>query len=287
MKPNFLYLGGDKCGSTWLHRILSQHPEVGLPASKELFYFDRYFQRGTDWYMRQFEGLEAPRVGEICHDYLYSPPALERIADFFDDDAVFLVVLRNPYVRMISHHRYLQRIGKTALPLDGAIDGHGGLVSHSLYLQPVQQAIALLGRDRVRFLKFEDLASDPAGFGRKLSDALGIRFIPELPYADRVLEGNAARSGQLVRILRHAGWRLRELGLQNVVSSIKSNPLVNRALFQRQTARSSPLDAGVTPRIADLARQFHEQSSELEAACDLDLSDWRETLEQVTSPGGQ
>ncbi|WP_417492421.1 sulfotransferase family protein [Maricaulis sp.] len=281
MKPNFLYLGGDKCGSTWLHRILSLHPDVALPGSKELFFFDRYFQRGTDWYMRQFDGLAAPRVGEICHDYLYSPPALERIADFFDDDAVFLIVLRNPWVRMISHHRYLQRIGKTALPLDGAIDSHAGLTAHSLYLQPVRQAIKLLGRERIRFLKYEDLASDPSGFGRQLSDALGIGFEPELPYAERVLEGSSARSGQVVRVLRAAGWRLRELGLQNLVSSVKSNPLVNRALFQRQTARSSPQDAGSTPQMAELVQRFHEQSFGLEDACGLDLSDWREILDQL------
>jgi len=287
MKPNFLYLGGDKCGSTWLHRILSRHPDVALPASKELFFFDRYFQRGTSWYMRQFDGLAAPRVGEICHDYLYSPQALERIAEFFDDDAIFLIVLRNPWVRMISHHRYLQRIGKTDLPFDRALDEHGGLIAHSLYLQPVQQAIKLLGRERIRFLKFEDLASNPTGFGRQLSDALGIEFEPDLPYAERVLEGSSARSGQIVRVLRAAGWRLRELGLQNLVSSVKSNPLVNRALFQRQTARSSPLDAGLTPHTAELVQQFHEQSFGLEKACGLNLSDWRETLDQLESTRGQ
>ncbi|WP_417484389.1 sulfotransferase family protein [Maricaulis salignorans] len=287
MKPNFLYLGGDKCGSTWLHRLLSLHPDTGLPSSKELFFFDRYFERGTDWYTRQFEGLDAPRVGEICHDYLYSPVALERIADFFEDDAVFLIFLRNPYLRTISHHRYLQRIGKTTRSLDAALETHTGLTSHSLYLRPVQQAINLLGRDRIKVLKFEDLASDPLQFGQSVSDALGIRFIADLPYQDRVLEGSSARSAGLVRILRSAGWRLRDAGLQSLVGSVKSHPLVERLLFQGGSARTSSQDARVTPRIADLVRQFHDEAIGLEEVCGLDFSDWRETLESVAAPDNQ
>tara|TARA_R110000868_G_scaffold10153_3_gene49600 strand:- start:16343 stop:17206 length:864 start_codon:yes stop_codon:yes gene_type:complete len=287
MKPNFLYLGGDKCGSTWLHRILMQHPETQLPSSKELFFFDRYFDRGTEWYTRQFEGLDAPRVGEICHDYLYSPAALERIADYFDDNAIFLIFLRNPYVRMLSHHRYLQRIGKTTSALDAALASHGGLIAHSLYLRPVQQAINLLGRERVKILKFEDLAGDPLRFGQSVSDALGIRFVADLPYADRVLEGSSARSARLVRILRAAGWRLRDAGLQNLVGSVKSHPLVERLLFQGKSARTSSGDAHMTPRIARLIQQFREEAIGLEQICDLDFSDWHATLDGVAEPGNQ
>jgi Sulfotransferase family len=39
--PNFLGIGGTRCGSTWLHYNLLAHSDLWLPPVKELHYFDR------------------------------------------------------------------------------------------------------------------------------------------------------------------------------------------------------------------------------------------------------
>lgn len=38
--PQFLGIGAPRCGTTWLHRMLGQHPQVWLPPIKEVHYFD-------------------------------------------------------------------------------------------------------------------------------------------------------------------------------------------------------------------------------------------------------
>jgi hypothetical protein len=38
--PTFLGIGAPRCGTTWLHRMLREHPEVWLPPIKEVHYFD-------------------------------------------------------------------------------------------------------------------------------------------------------------------------------------------------------------------------------------------------------
>lgn len=38
--PDFLCIGAQKAGTTWLHAILSAHPDVWLPSRKEIHYFD-------------------------------------------------------------------------------------------------------------------------------------------------------------------------------------------------------------------------------------------------------
>lgn len=43
MFPNFLGIGAQKAGTTWLHAMLSLHEEIWLPHLKELHYFDRKF----------------------------------------------------------------------------------------------------------------------------------------------------------------------------------------------------------------------------------------------------
>jgi len=41
LMPDFLGIGGARCGSTWLHSNLREHPSMWLPHRKELHYFDR------------------------------------------------------------------------------------------------------------------------------------------------------------------------------------------------------------------------------------------------------
>ena len=40
MFPDFVGIGAQKAGTTWLHRNLQAHPEIWMPKEKELHYFD-------------------------------------------------------------------------------------------------------------------------------------------------------------------------------------------------------------------------------------------------------
>jgi hypothetical protein len=48
-QPSFLGIGAQHAGTSWLHRNLARHPEVWLPAAKELHYFDA-MRPGADSY---------------------------------------------------------------------------------------------------------------------------------------------------------------------------------------------------------------------------------------------
>lgn len=41
MGPDFMVIGAQRSGTTWLHRVLSQHPDLWLTPVKELHYFDK------------------------------------------------------------------------------------------------------------------------------------------------------------------------------------------------------------------------------------------------------
>jgi hypothetical protein len=43
--PDFLGIGAQKAGTTWLHRSFESHPDVWVPKEKELHYFDEKFDR--------------------------------------------------------------------------------------------------------------------------------------------------------------------------------------------------------------------------------------------------
>jgi hypothetical protein len=37
---DFLGIGAQKCGTTWLHRQMSRHPQIAFPKGKEMHYRD-------------------------------------------------------------------------------------------------------------------------------------------------------------------------------------------------------------------------------------------------------
>jgi Sulfotransferase family len=49
--PDFLGIGGARCGSTWLYCNLQAHPELWLPPVKELHYFTRSLDYQTPSYL--------------------------------------------------------------------------------------------------------------------------------------------------------------------------------------------------------------------------------------------
>ena len=50
MLPDFLVIGAQKAGTTWLYRNLRTHPQVWMPPEKELHYFDEKIrQKGGLW----------------------------------------------------------------------------------------------------------------------------------------------------------------------------------------------------------------------------------------------
>ena len=52
--PDFLGIGAQKAGTTWLHENLRRHPELFLPEEKELHYFDRQWVRPLRHYSAAF-----------------------------------------------------------------------------------------------------------------------------------------------------------------------------------------------------------------------------------------
>jgi hypothetical protein len=119
--PAFVGLGAQKAGTTTLHALLSQHPQVHLPPQKELQFFSLHYAQGERWYRQQFS---AAQRGQICGDitpyYLFHPWAPQRIAQLIPK-ARLIVLLRDPVERTLSHYFHTRRLGFEPLPLEQAL----------------------------------------------------------------------------------------------------------------------------------------------------------------------
>ncbi|NYH88735.1 hypothetical protein F4554_001373 [Actinopolymorpha rutila] len=142
--PSFLVVGGQRCGTTALHRALIAHPVVAGPVlHKGVNYFDLGYHRGPEWYRGHFplrvtarrraagahlpvpgsaSGAPEPQAMESSGYYLYHPLALPRIRQDLPDVRL-IVMLRDPVERAYSAYKHgLARGFETEPTFEGALE---------------------------------------------------------------------------------------------------------------------------------------------------------------------
>ena len=103
MFPNFLIIGTPKCASTSLHFYLSQHPEIYMSHTKEIYFFSDNYDKGLEFYRKYFLNASGKKaIGEATPVYCFLPYALDRIKQNFPDIKLILC-LRNPVERAFSN----------------------------------------------------------------------------------------------------------------------------------------------------------------------------------------
>lgn len=261
--PDLVYIGPDKAGSTWLHRVLLWHPEVYAPEVKELFFFDRYHRRGADWYRAHYAACPpgAAAVADISHDYLFDPEVPVRMRDLLGPDVRLMVTLREPVERAWSAYHFMVRQGRVREPFATAVRTVPELLDHGRYAAHLGPFVDVFGRDRLFSPLFDRLVEAPDGFAADLFAFLGVAALP-VPddLHDKQLEISRPRSFGVARAARSAGVWVRDRGGERIVARAKGSPLVQRGLYRGFDGEGPALDealredlrAEVAPDVAAL-----------------------------------
>lgn len=125
--PDYLIIGAQKAGTTWLQHALSFHPQVFAPAKKEIHFFDKanHFVMGPDWYAKWFDGKQPHQItGDATPNYLWIPESKEEAVEAghmdgiaervhaFNPDIRWIAILRDPVDRAVSAYYHHIRAGK-------------------------------------------------------------------------------------------------------------------------------------------------------------------------------
>jgi hypothetical protein len=272
--PTFLFIGADKAGSTWLFSILRQHPRCFVAPAKDLYFFDRFYDRGLDWYRSFFDAVPASAlaIGELSHDYLYSQDAADRIAATLPEVRL-VAFLRAPVERTFSEYLYLVRSG-LARPGDlrRALDRHPEALDHSRYARHLAGFVNRFPTDRLGVFLYDGLQADPASFARDVLGFLGLEAIDGIAYGERVLRAARPRSRMLARTARAAAATVRAAGMPTLVGRAKASVLT-RVLYAPYADEARPT---LSPSDREwLHTELDSSVVELEALLGLDLSGWR------------
>lgn len=130
IKPDFLLIGGQRCGTTSLFRALEQHPQMVRPAlNKGINYFDLNYAKGHRWYAGHFPskwsahrrvGTGRPLAFEASGYYLFHPLAARRIAKDLPHVKI-VVMLREPMERAFSAWKHERARGYETESFDRAL----------------------------------------------------------------------------------------------------------------------------------------------------------------------
>jgi len=178
--PNFLIVGAQKAGTTSLYEYLRGHPQVFMPAPKELNFFVETFawHRGLDWYASHFEEAgDAIAVGEASPTYSMYPslPGVpERIASVLPDVRL-IYVIRNPIERMRSAYVNALATGAEVRPMREALVCDARYLCASSYALQIEHYHRFIDPSRMLILVSEDLRNDREATLRRVFEFLGIK----------------------------------------------------------------------------------------------------------------
>lgn len=195
-KPNFLIIGAQKAGSTWLYDMLGKHEKIFLPKRVELLFFNRrdceepdaiksYLENfsdamdGQDWVGEKTPGyFWSNRAGIFANQppVGHNPHIPQSVARILGRDLRLFVSLRHPVARAISgygHHGSRGRIKPSEFLSDNiARLGIGDLGFYDKHLEAWEEVFDPVA---ITTLIFEsDIAQDPESGLAALSGALGI-----------------------------------------------------------------------------------------------------------------
>ncbi len=269
--PDFLYIGTRKSASTWLYNILALHPQVYLPASKGLYFFDQNYANGSAWYLAHFDAVTDERVaGELSHSYLSSPPAAERIAGV-NPQMKLLACLREPVDRAFSEYLDIIKNGRFDGSFEAALDRFPILLERGRYATHLHRYVDTFGRDQLLVQLLDDLKEDSQAYADKLFTFLGVDCI-SLPSSAmrRRMPASEPRSRALAAAAKTASRLVSRVGLQRVRSRVKRSDRIRQALYRPYTEEDRPrLDPQVA---AQLKAEYAPEMRTLDSLFDVPIS---------------
>jgi Sulfotransferase domain len=273
--PTFLGIGVQRSGTTWLHTLLDSHPEVYVPSQrKEVCFFNRYYERGPDWYSTYFcppeEAHQYRAIGEICTEYYECSDCPVHIFKALPG-VKLMIMLRHPVSRAYSHYGFVvQRRNYRGSFRDFLVDRPKAL-EKGYYSRYLKQYLRHFDRSQILALLFEDVFADIPKAKKNIADFLNIDVdkFPETAGSGKVNESSVPSRQSLYGFVVKTGRRLRRWHLEPFVDFVMRLG-IHRVMSKGDALQ--PLDKELKKELTQL---YLEEFDELEKCMQIDLSSWR------------
>jgi hypothetical protein len=206
--PDFLIIGGQRCGTTSLYEYLKGCPQIFPSFTKEVHFFDEQYARGERWYRAQFPTVLEKYVtseikqqkfitGEASPYYIFHPHAAKRVKEMLPR-VKLIALLRNPVDRAFSNHWLKVDSGQEKLSFRDAVFAEQertagekekmladedyqsinyprfSYLARGIYVDQLQHWMQFFPREQFLILRSEDMFVDPAAVVAQTLAFLGV-----------------------------------------------------------------------------------------------------------------
>lgn len=281
-KLDFIGIGFTKAGSTWIYKLLEEHPDIHVSKTKETNFFvtqDLDSKPENIKYLEEFfRGGEDRIRGEFSPMYINRDKALENIKKFYPGIKL-LVILRSPADKRISEVMYNHRF-KTDMESEDfdrlIYEKFKDAQPRSMYYDRLERWMEYFPRKNIHVMILEEMTAAPYKEAAKLYEFLG---------ADTSFRPQAAdRKANVAHGFRYPGLQKK---LRNAHQRVKRHPRLARTLknisrpfklkqkimaWNRKEIPRPPISEETRRMLLDAHR---EEIKKLEELLGRDLSVWK------------
>ena len=191
-KPNLFVPGAAKSGTTSLHNLLNQHPEICMSSVKEPGYwknekFKDFKNIEKENYSNLFIKSKHKIFGESTTAYMYYDTFINNINSNYKVSPKFIFILRNPIDRFNSHFWWIKGLGLEKSNFQEALskDQNNEFKAYNyypkyyfqfgLYAKWLKRFYNCFDRSNIKIIIFEDLINNQLKTANSCFEFLGLK----------------------------------------------------------------------------------------------------------------
>ena len=191
-KPNLFIPGAAKSGTTSLHDLLNQHPEICMSSVKEPGYwknekFKDFKNIEKENYSNLFIKSKHKIFGESTTAYMYYDTFINNINSNYKVSPKFIFILRNPIDRFSSHFWWIKGLGLEKSNFQEALskDQNNEFKAYNyypkyyfqfgLYAKWLKRFYNYFDRSNIKIITFEDLINNQLKTANSCFEFLGLK----------------------------------------------------------------------------------------------------------------
>ena len=277
--PTFLGLGGARCGSTWLHTLLSKHPDVLMPKKrKEIDFFNKNWERSFEWYLNCFKYDTASGVpiaiGDVSPGYSLNEKCAYRVAQC-KTVSKFIYIVRNPVNRLVSHYHHHLQVTNEKKSIDDFVKYNRFIaIDNGLYAQNLKRYLQYFSLNQLLILVFEEAFRDIVTTTHRIAHFLEIDPAKFYQIPGKIGEAGIPRHGKALAWFHKRAHFLRKYDLDWLISL--GHRIKLREFF---TGTSSKISITQEQR-NNIFLEYVDDIREFETLTGFDLSNWKQEFER-------
>ena len=175
----FVIIGAQKCGTTYLSNVLTRHPQVCFSRIKEPFYFNQpQVWDGEEEYHELFASAPGQLWGEASTHYTFLPKypnVAQRIYDY-NPDMKLIYMVRHPFERALSLFRFKKIRGETTRSFEEDVMHDPEYLHIGRYYTQLMPYMSRFPKQQIEVIVFGEFVSQKKLFVERLSEFIGIDY---------------------------------------------------------------------------------------------------------------